>query len=49
VTAAVHSRDEQHVYHVQEQAASFEVVHEGRDPGEVFIPTTVDVEELSPS
>jgi len=46
VTAAVHSRDESQVYHVQEQAASFEVINRGRDPGEVFIPTTVDVEEL---
>ncbi len=46
VTVAVHSRDEQHVYHVQEQAASFEVVNTGHDPGEVFIPTVVDVEEL---
>jgi ABC-2 type transport system ATP-binding protein len=46
VTAAVHSRDETRVYHVQEQAASFEVINQGPDPGEVFIPTTVDVEEL---
>jgi ABC-type polysaccharide/polyol phosphate transport system ATPase subunit len=46
VTVAVHSRDERRIYHVWEEALSFEVRHEGYDPGEVFTPVAVEVEEL---
>jgi ABC-type polysaccharide/polyol phosphate transport system ATPase subunit len=46
VTVAVHSRDERRIYHVWEEALSFEVRHEGYDPGEVFTPVEVEVEEL---
>jgi ABC-type polysaccharide/polyol phosphate transport system ATPase subunit len=46
VAVAVHSQDERRVYHVWEQALSFEVRHEGYDPGEVFTPVDVEVEEL---
>jgi ABC-2 type transport system ATP-binding protein len=46
ITVAVHSRDETHIYHAQEQALSFEVRHEGYDPGEVYTPVDVEMEEL---
>jgi ABC-2 type transport system ATP-binding protein len=46
VTAAVHSRDERHVFHVQEQAASFEVHHKDYDPGEYFAQADAEVEDL---
>jgi ABC-2 type transport system ATP-binding protein len=46
VAVAVHSRDERRIYHVWEQALSFEVRHEGYDPGEVYTPVDVEVEEL---
>jgi ABC-2 type transport system ATP-binding protein len=46
VTVAVHSRDERRVYHVQEQAQSFEVHHGAHDPGEVYVPVDAEVDEL---
>src|SRR5205085_8756982 len=46
VTLGVHSRDAKTVYHVQEQRYSF-AVHRGEEnPGPIFIPVDVDVEEL---
>jgi ABC-2 type transport system ATP-binding protein len=46
VTIGVHSRDSSRVYHVQEQRYAFEVHHGDENPGEVFIPTDVDSEDL---
>ncbi|TML12609.1 MAG: ABC transporter ATP-binding protein [Actinobacteria bacterium] len=46
VTLGVHSKDASVVYHVQEQRYSFEVEHGAENPGEVFIPVEVEVEEL---
>ena len=46
VTLGVHSKDASVVYHVQEQRYSFEVEHGAENPGEVFIPVDVEVEEL---
>jgi ABC-2 type transport system ATP-binding protein len=46
VTLGVHSRDSSRVYHVQEQRYSFEVHHGAENPGEVYIPVDVDVEDL---
>jgi ABC-2 type transport system ATP-binding protein len=46
VTLGVHSKDSSRVYHVQEQRYSFEVQHGVENPGEVFIPVDVDVEDL---
>ena len=46
ITVAVHTRDERHIYHAQEQALSFEVLHEGYDPGEVYTPVDLEVEDL---
>jgi ABC-2 type transport system ATP-binding protein len=46
VTVGVHSRDQQRVYHVQDQRYSFEVRQlEGRR-GQTFMPVEVEVEEL---
>jgi ABC-2 type transport system ATP-binding protein len=46
VTVGVHSRDNQRVYHVQDQRYSFEVRQlEGRK-GQTFMPVGVEVEEL---
>jgi ABC-2 type transport system ATP-binding protein len=46
VTIGVHSRDNQRVYHVQDQRYSFEVRQlEGRK-GQTFMPVGVEVEEL---
>jgi ABC-2 type transport system ATP-binding protein len=46
VTIGVHSRDNQRVYHVQDQRYSFEVRQlEGRK-GQTFMPVEVEVEEL---
>jgi ABC-2 type transport system ATP-binding protein len=46
VTVGVHSRDNQRVYHVQDQRYSFEVRQlEGRR-GQTFMPVEVEVEEL---
>ena len=46
VTLGVHSKDASRVYHVQEQRYSFEVKTGAENPGQVFIPVDVDVEEL---
>jgi ABC-2 type transport system ATP-binding protein len=46
VTLGVHSRDASRVYHVQEQRYAFEIKTGAENPGEVFIPVEVDVEEL---
>jgi len=46
VTIGVHSRDNQRVYHVQDQRYSFEVRQlEGRR-GQTFMPVEVEVDEL---
>jgi len=46
VTIGVHSRDASEVYHVQEQRYSFTVEAPEENPGEVFIPVDIDVEDL---
>jgi ABC-2 type transport system ATP-binding protein len=46
VTLGVHSRDASRVYHVQEQRYSFTVQRGEENPGRVYIPVEVDVEEL---
>jgi ABC-2 type transport system ATP-binding protein len=46
VTLGVHSRDSSRVYHVQEQRYSFEVRMGEENPGGVFLPVDVEVEEL---
>ena len=46
VTLGVHSKDTKRVYHVQEQRYSFEVHHGDENPGEVFVPVDVEVEDL---
>jgi len=46
VTLGVHSRDASTVYHVQEQRASFQVEVPAENPGQIFIPVDVDVEDL---
>jgi len=46
VTLGVHSRDSSTVYHVQEQRYSFTVEAPEENPGQVFIPIDVDVEDL---
>ncbi|MFL5798804.1 MAG: ABC transporter ATP-binding protein [Actinomycetota bacterium] len=46
VTLGVHSRDASIVYHVQEQRYSFVVQVGEENPGKVFIPVDVDVEDL---
>jgi ABC-2 type transport system ATP-binding protein len=47
VTLGVHSRDARHVYHVQEQHYTFDVIRGEENPGEVFIPVECRVERLS--
>jgi len=46
VTLGVHSRDSSRVYHVQEQRYTFEVSTGEENPGQVFIPVDVEVEDL---
>jgi ABC-type polysaccharide/polyol phosphate transport system ATPase subunit len=46
VTIGVHSRDASVVYHVQEQRYSFVVETGEENPGRVYIPVDVDVEDL---
>jgi hypothetical protein len=46
VTLGVHSRDAAIVYHVQEQRSSFQVEASAENPGQIFIPVDVDVEDL---
>ena len=46
VTLGVHSKDAARVYHVQEQRYSFEVQTGAENPGQVYIPVDVEVEEL---
>jgi len=46
VTLGVHSRDASEVYHVQEQRYAFTVETGAENPGLVFIPVDIDVEEL---
>ncbi|HXJ63471.1 MAG TPA: ABC transporter ATP-binding protein [Actinomycetota bacterium] len=46
VTLGVHSRDSSTVYHVQEQRSSFTVQAPAENPGQIFIPVDVDVEDL---
>jgi len=46
VTLGVHSRDASTVYHVVEQRAAFTVEAAAENPGQVFIPIEVDVEDL---
>ena len=46
VTLGVHSKDASRVYHVQDQRYSFEVKTGAENPGQVFIPVDVDLEDL---
>jgi ABC-2 type transport system ATP-binding protein len=46
VTVGVHSRDAERVFHVQRQRHSFEVGPGAHAPGEVFITTRVEMEDL---
>ena len=46
VTLGVHSRDASTVYHVQEQRYSFTVEVPAENPGQIFIPVDIDVEDL---
>jgi ABC-2 type transport system ATP-binding protein len=46
VTLGVHSRDSRHVFHLQEQRYSFDVVRGEEDPGVVWIPVECRVERL---
>jgi ABC-2 type transport system ATP-binding protein len=46
VTIGVHSRDNQRVYHVQDQRYSFEVRQLEERRGQTFMPVGVEVEEL---
>jgi ABC-2 type transport system ATP-binding protein len=46
VTLGVHSRDSKHVFHLQEQRYSFDVVRGEENPGVVWIPVECRVERL---
>jgi ABC-2 type transport system ATP-binding protein len=46
VTLGVHSRDSKHVFHLQEQRYSFDVVRGEENPGAVWIPVECRVERL---
>jgi ABC-2 type transport system ATP-binding protein len=46
VTLGVHSVDAKTVYHVQEQRSAFTVEAGAENPGQIFIPVDVDVEDL---
>jgi ABC-2 type transport system ATP-binding protein len=46
VTLGVHSVDAKTVYHVQEQRSAFTVGAAAENPGQIFIPVDVDVEDL---
>jgi ABC-2 type transport system ATP-binding protein len=46
VTLGVHSRDSKHVYHMQEQRYSFDVVKGLENPGQLFLPVEARVERL---
>jgi hypothetical protein len=46
VTLGVHSRDATKTYHLQESRYSFSVALGEENPGQVYIPVDVDVEEL---
>ena len=46
VSLGVHSRDSKHVFHLQEQRYSFDVVRGEENPGSVWIPVECRVERL---
>jgi hypothetical protein len=46
VTVGVHSRDNERVYHVQDQRYSFEVRQLEERRGQTYMPVVVEVEEL---
>jgi ABC-2 type transport system ATP-binding protein len=46
VTLGVHSRDSKHVFHLQEQRYSFDMVRGEENPGAVWIPVECRVERL---
>jgi ABC-2 type transport system ATP-binding protein len=46
LTLGVHSRDSKHVYHLQEQRYSFDVVRGEENPGAVWIPVECRAERL---
>jgi ABC-2 type transport system ATP-binding protein len=46
VTLGVHSRDSSRVYHVQEQRYAFTVHTGAENPGQVWIPVDIEVEDL---
>ncbi|TMK20357.1 MAG: hypothetical protein E6G65_07275, partial [Actinobacteria bacterium] len=46
VTVGVHSRDNQRVYHVQDQRYSFEVRQTEGRRDQTYVPVTAEVEDL---